>query len=122
MGRNSGKPRADHEGGPCGVFIKKSTEGFEKKWEVLLVRFPPANGDDLVLFGDGRVELKDISLNGVGNTVNLFWVGPQAGGEGFPKHGGMRGFDSNSREKFKSAGQASLNPGGGADGGEGVEN
>ena len=93
MGGFSGKPRADHEGGPCGVSIKKSAEGFEEKGEVLLVRFPAADGDDLILFGDGRVELKDIGLNGVGNTVNLFWVGPQTDSEGFPKSGGMRGFN-----------------------------
>ena len=74
MGGFSGKPRADHEGAPSGVFIKKSTEGFEKKREVLLVGVPAANGDDLVLFGDGGVELKDIGLNRVRNAVNLFWV------------------------------------------------
>jgi hypothetical protein len=122
MGGASGEPRANHERGPCGVFIKKRTEGFEKKGEVLLVRFPPAYGDDLVLFGDGGVKIKDIGLNGVRNAVNLFWVDPQAGGEGFPKFCGMRGFDSNSREKFKSAAQASLDPGGCEDRGKGVEN
>ena len=76
MGGFSGKPRADHEGGPCGVSIKKSAEGFEEKGEVLLVGVPSANGDDLFLFLDGGVELKDIGLNGVRNAVNLFWVGP----------------------------------------------
>ena len=76
MGRFRGKPRADDEGGPGGVFIEKRADGFEKKEEVLLIRVPAADGDDLVLFGDGRVELKDIGLNGVRNTVDLFWVGP----------------------------------------------
>ena len=76
MGRFIGKARTDDERGPGGVFIKKRTEGFEKKGEVLLVGFPSADGDDLVLFLDGRVELKDISLNGVRNAVNLFWVSP----------------------------------------------
>ena len=42
-------------------------------------------------------------------------IDPEAFGEGFPKCGGMRGFDSNIREKFKSAGQASLDPGSGDD-------
>ena len=100
MGVFSGKARTDDERGPGGIFIKKSSEGFEEKRKVLLVRFPAAYGDDLVLFGDRGVELKDIGLNGVRNTVNLFRVGPLAGGEGFPKHGGMEGFDSNSRQKF----------------------
>ena len=117
MGGFSGKPRADHEGGPCGVFIKKITESFDKKREVLLVGVPAADRDDLVLFGDGGVELKDICLNGVRNTVDFGGIDPEAGGEGFPKRGGMRGFDSNSREKFKSARQASLDPGGGEGGG-----
>ena len=75
MGRFSGKPRADHEGGPCGVFIKKSAEGFEEKGEVLLVRVPPPHGDNLILFLDSGVEFKDIGLNRVRNAVNLFWVG-----------------------------------------------
>jgi hypothetical protein len=93
MGRFRVKPRANDEGGPCGVSIKKSTEGFEKKGEVLLVRVPAADGDDLILFLNGRGELKDIGLNGVRNAVNLFWVGPKAGDERFPEIGGMRGFD-----------------------------
>jgi hypothetical protein len=76
MGGFSGKPRTNHERSPGGVFIKKSADGFKKKGEVLLVRFPAAYGDDLILFGDGGVELKDIGLNGVRNTVDLFWVGP----------------------------------------------
>ena len=102
MGRFSGEPRANHDRGPSGVFIKKRTEGFEKKWEVLLVRFPAADGDDLVLFGDGGVELKDIGLNGVRNAVDLLRVDPEAGSEGFPKSGCVRGFYSNSREQLKS--------------------
>ena len=80
VGRFRGKPRADHEGGPSWVFIKKSTEGFEKKRQVLLVRFPATDRDNLILFLNGGVEFKDISLNGVGNTANLFWVGHQAVG------------------------------------------
>ena len=122
MGGFSGKPRANHERGPGGIFIEKRAEGFEKKGEVLLVRVPAADGDDLILFGDGRVEFKDIGLNGVRNAVDFGRVDPEAGGEGFPEIGGMRGFDSNSRQKFKSAGQASLDPGSGEDGREGVEN
>jgi len=100
VGRFSGKPRANDERGPSAVFIEKKAEGFEEKGEVLLIRVPAADGDDLVLFGDGRVELENIGLNGVRNAVNLFWVGPQAGGEGFPKCGGMGGFDCKGREKF----------------------
>jgi hypothetical protein len=80
MGRLSGKPRANHEGGPCGVFFKKSTESFEKKGEVLLVRFPAAYGDDLVFFGDGGVEFKDIGLDRVRNTVDFGGIDPDAGG------------------------------------------
>ena len=76
MGRFGGKPRADHEGGPSGVFIKKSTEGFQKKREVLLIGVPSANGDDLFLFLDGGVELKDIGLNGVRNTVDFGGIEP----------------------------------------------
>jgi hypothetical protein len=76
MGRFRVKPRANDEGGPCGVSIKKSTEGFEKKGEVLLVRFPAADGDDLIFFLDRGRKRKDIGLNGVRNAVNLFWVGP----------------------------------------------
>ena len=95
-----GKPRANHQRGPSGVFIKKSTEGFEKKREVLLIRVPAANGDDLILFLNGGVELKDIGLNGVRNTVDLFGVDPEAGSEGFPKCGGMRGFDRYRGQEF----------------------
>ena len=122
MGGFRGKPRANHQRGPSAVFIEKRAEGFEKKGEVLLIRFPAADGDDLVLFGDGGVELKDIGLNGVRNTIDFGGIDPETGGEGFPKRGGMRGFDSNCREKFKSAGQASLDPGSSENGGEGVEN
>jgi hypothetical protein len=71
MGRFSAKPRANHEGGPCGVFVKKSTESFEKKGEVFLVRFPATYGDNLILFLDGGVELKDIGLDRVRNTVDF---------------------------------------------------
>jgi hypothetical protein len=101
MGRFSGKPRANDERGPCGVFIKKRTEGFEKKWEVLLVRFPPAYGDDLVLFGDSGIELKDIGLNRVRNKVDFGGIDPEAGSEGFPKSGRVRGFDKDGGEKPK---------------------
>ena len=76
MGRFSGKPRANYDRGPSGVFIKKRTESFEKKEQVLLVRFPATDRDNLILFLDGGIELKDIGLNGVRNAVNLFWVGP----------------------------------------------
>ena len=87
-----------------------------------MVRFPAPDGDDLVLFGDGRVELKDIGLNGVRNTVNFGGIDPEALGKGFPEDGGMRGFDSNSREQLKCVGQASLDPWGRENGGKGVEN
>ena len=76
MGGFGGKPRANHKGGPGGVLIKKSTEGFEEKGEVLLIGFPATNGDDLILFLYGRIELKDIGLNRVRNAVKFFWVGP----------------------------------------------
>ena len=101
MGRLSGKPRADDEGGPVGILIKKFAKSFEKKRQVLLVRSPAADRYDLVFFGDGGVELKDIGLDGVRNAVNLFWVDPQAGSEGFPKRGGMRGFDKDGGQKSK---------------------
>ena len=71
MVRFSGKPRADDECGPGGIFIEKVAEGFEEKGKVLLIRFPATNGDNLILFGDGGVELKDIGLNGVRNTADF---------------------------------------------------
>jgi hypothetical protein len=70
MGRFGGKARANDKGGPGGVFIKKSAEGFEEKGEVLLIGFPAADGDGLILFLNGRVELKDIGLNRVRDVVN----------------------------------------------------
>ena len=76
MGGFSGEARTDDECGPGGIFIEKSAEGFEEKREVFLIRVPAADGDDLILFGDGGVELKGIGLDGVRNAVNLFWVGP----------------------------------------------
>ena len=76
MERLSGKARTDDEGGPRGIFIEKRAEGFEEKGEVLLIGFPAAHGDDLILFLNGRIELKNIGLNGVRNAVNLFWVSP----------------------------------------------
>jgi hypothetical protein len=100
MGRFSGKPRANHQSGPCGFFIKKSSEGFEKKGEVFLVRFPAADGDNLILFLNGRVELKDIGLNRVRNTVNFGGIGPEATSEGFPEIAGVRGLDYYGRQKF----------------------
>ena len=101
MGRFSGESRADHERGPGGVFIKKNTEGFEEKGEVLLIGFPATNGDDLILLGYGRVELKDIGLNGVRDVVNFFWIGTKATSEGFPKEGGRGSFDKGGGEKPK---------------------
>jgi len=102
MGGFSWEARTDDEGGPGGIFIEKSAEGFEEKGEVLLIGVPTADGDDLILFGDGRLELKDIGLNGVRNAVDLLRVDPEAGSEGFPKSGCVRGFYSNSREQLKS--------------------
>ena len=101
MGGFGGKPRADDEGGPGGIFIEKSAEGFEEKGEVLLIRVPAADGDDLVLFGDGGVELKDIGLDGVGNAVDFFWIGTKAKSEGFPEKGGVWGFDKDGGQKSK---------------------
>jgi hypothetical protein len=95
--------------------------GFQQKGEVLLIRFPAADRDNLILFLNGGVELKDIGLNGVRNTVDFGGINPEVASEGFPKRGRMRGFDSNSREKFKSAGQASFDPVGRDNGREGVE-
>ena len=65
-----------------------------------MIRFPATDGDDLVLFGYGRVEFKDIGLNRVWNAVDLLRVDPEAGKEGFQEIGGVRGFDSNGRQKF----------------------
>jgi len=76
MGGLSWEARADDKGGPGGIFIEKRAEGFEKKGKVLLIGVPAADGDDLVLFGNGGVEPKDIGLNGVRNAVEFFWVGP----------------------------------------------
>jgi hypothetical protein len=76
MGGFSGEARTDDEGGPGRIFIEKRAEGFEEKREVLLIGVPAADGNDLILFEDGRVELENISLNGVGNVVDFFWVGP----------------------------------------------
>ncbi len=101
MGGFSGEARTDDEGGPGGIFIEKSAEGFEEKREVLLVRVPATDGDDLVLFSDGGVELKDIGLDGVRNAVDFFWVGPEAGGEGFPKKGRRGSFDKDGGQKPK---------------------
>ena len=101
MGGFSGEARADDEGGPGGVFIEKRAEGFEEKGEVFLVGVPAADGDDLVLFGDSGVELKDIGLDGVGDMVNFLWVGTKAGGERFPKEGGRGSFDKDGGQKFK---------------------
>jgi len=58
MERLSGKPRTNDERSPGGVFIKKSTDGFKKKGEVLLVRFPAAYGDDLIFLGMAGSNLK----------------------------------------------------------------
>jgi hypothetical protein len=101
MGGLSGKSRANDERGPGGIFIEKRAEGFKEKGEVLLIRFPAADGDDLVLFGDGGVELKDIGLNGVRNTVDFGGIDPEAVGEGFPEKGGRRGFDKDGGQKSK---------------------
>ena len=101
MGGFGGKPRANNKGGPGGVFIKKSSEGFEKKRQVLLIGFPTADGDNLILFGDGGVELKDIGLNGVRNTVDFLWIGTKAKSEGFPKCSGSGSFDKDAGQKSK---------------------
>ena len=53
---------------------------FEQKREVLLVRFPATDGYDLILFLDGGVELKDISLDGVRNAVDFGGIDSQASG------------------------------------------
>ena len=101
VGRSRGKPRANHQRDPRGIFIKKSTEGFEKKGEVLLVRFPAADRDNLILFGDGGVELKDIGLNRVRNAVDFGGIDPETGGQGFPEIGGVGGFNKNEGQEFK---------------------
>ena len=84
MGRFSGESRTDDEGGPGGIFIEKGAEGFEEKREVLLIGVPAADGNDLILFGEGGVEFKNIGLDGVGDVVELFWVGPQPAREFLP--------------------------------------
>jgi hypothetical protein len=101
MGGFRGEARSDDQGRPGGIFVEKRAEGFKEKGEVLLIRFPAADGDDLVLFGDGGVEFKDIGLNGVRNTVDFLWVGTKAKSEGFPKCSGLRSFDKDEREKSK---------------------
>jgi len=100
MGRLSGKPRANHKRCPVWIFIKKRTESFKKKGQVLLVRFPATDGDNLILFWDGGVEFEDIGLNRVRNAVNFLRVDPEAGSEGIPKRGGMRGFDRYRGQEF----------------------
>ena len=65
-----------------------------------MVRVPAADGDDLVLLGDGGVELKDIGLNGVRNTVDFGGIDPETGGEGFPKCGGNWRFDKDGGQEF----------------------
>ena len=92
MGGFRGKPRANHQRGPGGIFIEKSAEGFEEKGEVLLIGVPAADRDNLILFLNGRIELEEIGLNGVRNAVDLFGVDPEAGSEGFPKEGGRGSF------------------------------
>jgi hypothetical protein len=101
MGRFRGKPRANDKGGPGRIFIEKRAEGFEEKGEVLLIGVPATDGDDLVLFLDGGVELKDIGLNWVRNTVDFFWIGTKATSEGFPEKGGRGGFDEDGGQKRK---------------------
>ena len=76
-------------------------EGFKKKGEVLLIGVPAADGNDLVLFGDGGVEFKDIGLNGVRKPVDFLWVGTKAKSEGFPKCSGLRSFDKDGGQKSK---------------------
>ena len=100
MGGFSGETRTDDERGPGGIFIEKSAEGFEEKGEVLLIGFPATNGDDLVLFGNGWVEFKDIGLNRVRNTLDFLWIGTKATSEGFPKEGGIRCFDKDGGQKL----------------------
>jgi hypothetical protein len=102
VGRFRGKPRADHQRGPVGIPIKKCAKGFQQKGEVLLIRFPAADRDNLILFLNGGVELKDIGLNGVRNTVDFGGIDPEVGSEGFPKRGRMRGFDKDGGQKSKS--------------------
>ena len=75
MGGFSWEARADDKRAPGRVFIKKRTEGFEKKGEVLLIGVPATDGDDLILFGNGWIEFKDIGLDGVRNTVDFLWIG-----------------------------------------------
>ena len=100
MGGFGGKPRANHKGGPGGVFIKKRKEGFEQKREVFLVGFPATDSDNLILFLDGGVELKDIGLNRVRNAVDLLRVDPEADSEKFPEIGGVRGFNRYRGQEF----------------------
>ena len=66
-----------------------------------MVRFPATNGDDLVLFVDGGVELKDIGLNRVRNTMDFGGIDPEVGSEGFPKRGSMRGFDKDGGQEVQ---------------------
>ena len=42
----------------------------------------------MILFGDSGVEFKNIGLDGVGDVVDLFWIGTKATSEGFPEKGG----------------------------------
>ena len=102
MGRFGGEARTDDQGRPGRIFIEKRAEGFEEKGEVLLIGFPAADGNDLVLFGDSGVEFKDIGLNGVRNAVDFGRVDPEAGSEGIPKSGRVRGFDKNGGQEFQS--------------------
>ena len=65
-----------------------------------MIRFPPTDSDDLILFLDGGVELKDIGLNRVRNAVDFLRVDPESGNEGFPEIGGVRGFDRYGGQEF----------------------
>ena len=104
MGRFRGKPRADDEGVPVGILIKKCAKSFEKKRLVLLVGVPSAYVDNLILFLNGRIELEEIGLNGVRNAVDFGGIDPETGGKGFPKEGGSGSFYRHGWDQFQSAG------------------
>ena len=87
-----GQTRADNQGRPARIPAEERQESFQQKGEILLIRVPATDRDNLIFFSNGRIGTENIRLNGVGNAVNPFRVRSYFGGQLLPKLRGLGGF------------------------------
>jgi hypothetical protein len=100
MGRGGRQTRSHNQGCPRRIFLKKRHECPDQQGVILLVRFPPSDRDDLILFGDGWVGFENLRLDGKGDAVEDIRANPETCSQTFPERGGVGRLDGNGGQEL----------------------